>query len=396
MTLPTPSIVAGYNRLQCFNCNNTIWRTEQIGVKYRLCGACANGGESISTCQICFEPRAGRTICYDPRSGSHLPCLTKEHCWHCTAQWIATQIDDGICDVVCPGPNCRHQIGPAIIRTLSARGLLSHEHIERLKALRNQGRRQYLQYVLSGEDAELTAWAAENTQACPHCFVLVQRSDGCAHITCTCKGEFCYICGEAYVHGQLPSSHRAHQRNDRPRLNPQGLAPPPAPRERDTATNGRTVRNASTPAAPPQSTEEARARIHALLTLQCPRCGQATCMDAGFDDCFSLRCASCPARFCAWCYRLAGDNEDPHSHVLDCAHAPEDMRGSSLYLQDHNGGPHVPPAPYNKFTRHWRAVHRRRAMELIESAGEAVDRVALVAEVDAQLAGEEEVCLPCE
>ena len=45
MTLPTPSIVAGYNRLQCFNCNNTIWRTEQIGEKYRLCGACANGGD---------------------------------------------------------------------------------------------------------------------------------------------------------------------------------------------------------------------------------------------------------------------------------------------------------------------------------------------------------------
>ena len=205
---------------------------------------------------------------------------------------------------------------------------------------------------------------------------------------------FSYICGQAYP--LTSANHRAHNRNDRPRLNPHGLAPPPAPATRAPPTNGRPTLNAANVSNPPQSTEEARARIHALLTLECPRCAQATCMDAAFDECFSLRCASCPARFCAWCQRLAAEGEDPHSHVLDCAQAPEDMRGSSLYLQDHNGGPHVPPAPFNKFTNHWKAVHRRRAMELIESAGEQVDRAALVTEVEAQLAGEEEVCVQCE
>ena len=37
---------------------------------------------------------------------------------------------------------------------------------------------------------------------------------------------------------------------------------------------------------------------------------------------------------------LAADGADPHTHVLDCPAAPIDMRGSSLYLRDDNGGPH--------------------------------------------------------
>ncbi|XP_016450089.1 E3 ubiquitin-protein ligase RSL1-like [Nicotiana tabacum] len=30
---------------------------------------------------------------------------------------------------------------------------------------------------------------------CPHCKHIVQKADGCIHITCWCKYEFCYVCG---------------------------------------------------------------------------------------------------------------------------------------------------------------------------------------------------------
>ncbi|KAH0687407.1 hypothetical protein KY285_017972 [Solanum tuberosum] len=33
---------------------------------------------------------------------------------------------------------------------------------------------------------------------CPHCNTLVDKVDGCAHIACRCKGEFCYACGETW------------------------------------------------------------------------------------------------------------------------------------------------------------------------------------------------------
>ena len=109
-------------------------------------------------------------------------------------------------------------------------------------------------------------------------------------------------------------------------------------------------------------------------------------MDESFDSCFSLRCAACPAHFCAWCFRPTPENEDPHTHVLDCPHAPEDMRGSALYLHDHNGGPHVTPNPHRKFASHWASQHRRRAVQLIESAEDgAFDKAALLAEVDEML-----------
>lgn len=217
-------------------------------------------------------------------------------------------------------------------------------------------------------------------------------------MTCSCGGEFCYTCGLAYP---LPNGHR-HDRDERPRLNPQGIevAPPPARAEQASARTllspdtERTVSEVVT--VPPRTADEARARITALLTLRCPnaRCASAICMDEAFDQCFALRCASCPTNFCAWCFRITPEGEDPHSHVLDCAAAPEDMRGSSLYLHDDNGGPHVPPNPHNKFTAHWRAVQRRQALALIESAEDvdASDKAALTEELDALMNG---VCVPC-
>ena len=74
-----------------------------------------------------------------------------------------------------------------------------------------------------------------------------------------------------------------------------------------------------------------------------------------FSDCFALQCSTCPAVFCAWC--LADCNNmpglDPHNHVLDCVQSPEPMRGHALFLNDDNGGPHVPPNPYLVFEKHW-------------------------------------------
>ncbi|KAI8621361.1 RWD domain-containing protein [Chytriomyces sp. MP71] len=47
------------------------------------------------------------------------------------------------------------------------------------------------------EDAQNAAWLSANAQACPHCRVMVQRSEGCAHMTCkTCGTHFCFLCGE--------------------------------------------------------------------------------------------------------------------------------------------------------------------------------------------------------
>mmetsp|Transcript_10032 Transcript_10032/g.24098 ORF Transcript_10032/g.24098 Transcript_10032/m.24098 type:complete len:264 (+) Transcript_10032:630-1421(+) len=47
-------------------------------------------------------------------------------------------------------------------------------------------------------DDDFAAWARANTQSCPRCHVLVQRSDGCNHMRCQCGHQFCYRCGRPY------------------------------------------------------------------------------------------------------------------------------------------------------------------------------------------------------
>lgn len=152
--------------------------------------------------------------------------------------------------------------------------------------------------------------------------------------------------------------------------------------------------NAVTMSSPPRTQEEARSRMMAMLTLQCPgRCGHAVHMDESFDDCFSLRCAHCSSQFCAWCFHVAADGEDPHGHVLDCTQSPEDMRGSALYLRDDNGGPHVPPHPHRKFSAHWRARTRERALAMVTEFAESsrcqeCDVEELTQKLDARMGSE--------
>jgi len=52
---------------------------------------------------------------------------------------------------------------------------------------------------MSEEERRLTKeWLEKNTTQCPFCERDVQKRDGCNHMTCKCKKEFCYRCGTGY------------------------------------------------------------------------------------------------------------------------------------------------------------------------------------------------------
>eukprot|EP01047_Picozoa_sp_COSAG01_P012870 COSAG01_NODE_590_length_15129_cov_55.685895_2_plen_4125_part_01 len=59
--------------------------------------------------------------------------------------------------------------------------------------------------------------------------------------------------------------------------------------------------------------------VENILTLKCPRCGQAF---VDFQNCFALTCsrAGCGCGFCAYCLEDCGD--DAHSHVKRCPRNP--------------------------------------------------------------------------
>ncbi|KAK1970994.1 hypothetical protein LY78DRAFT_561986, partial [Colletotrichum sublineola] len=47
---------------------------------------------------------------------------------------------------------------------------------------------------------ELLKLAGENLwQRCPTCRALVERHDGCPHMTCHCTAQFCYLCGGVWT-----------------------------------------------------------------------------------------------------------------------------------------------------------------------------------------------------
>jgi len=47
-------------------------------------------------------------------------------------------------------------------------------------------------------DPVLAKWAALNTKQCPGCRQLVERSEGCDHMSCVCGADFCFLCGMDY------------------------------------------------------------------------------------------------------------------------------------------------------------------------------------------------------
>jgi len=86
------------------------------------------------------------------------------------------------------------------------------------------------------------------------------------------------------------------------------------------------------------SQEERRLRaarkhvINSILTLACPRCGQAFVEELdggmGFEGCFALTCsrAGCGCGFCAYCLQDCGN--DAHAHVRRCPAGHGDVWGT--------------------------------------------------------------------
>merc|ERR1712093_506121 len=47
-------------------------------------------------------------------------------------------------------------------------------------------------------DEGAESWVWSECQACPQCYVLSHRADGCAHLACRCGCHYCFICGGPY------------------------------------------------------------------------------------------------------------------------------------------------------------------------------------------------------
>eukprot|EP00966_Prymnesium_polylepis_P320738 7377109-Prymnesium_polylepis.1 len=144
------------------------------------------------------HPELRRAVCFDAIHFDHVVCDTHgASCMHCTAQRARRKLATSAPRCGCAVPDCDADLEPALhdrwdeYLTPDIKSLHDAHGLQRLAAL-------------VGEDAGLAAWATAGTaQVCPACFGLVERNEGCAHMTCACGAEFCFLCG-----GQWPCKQK--------------------------------------------------------------------------------------------------------------------------------------------------------------------------------------------
>ncbi len=203
--LQTPRRPGGWTRLSCSHCNEPTWRKEDTPSGKILCPLCVVHPEHAQPCGVCFEhcrpfarPCTAKGL--DMRA-KHPVCRT------CLGSWIATCLEDGRHEVKCPNGDCTACLPDSSLRTLA-----SSEQWESLLDRRRDAGILRIRRMIGGAGGEdLAQWAAGKTQACPRCFALVERSEGCNHMSCRCGAQFCWVCG------QWPCN-KSHSRSDLPTI----------------------------------------------------------------------------------------------------------------------------------------------------------------------------------
>lgn len=153
-------------------------------------------------CPICFEvPDFDNEISFEEvqthswenadRCDAHGVCRT------CLQQYVEMKLmHEGIWNIRCPGEGCRYQLLSEDINN-ALRDSEQKQHAQYMyEKLRTENCSLRLQSVLkSAVDKEDESWVFKECQACPRCFILARREDGCNHLVCRCGCHFCWMCG---------------------------------------------------------------------------------------------------------------------------------------------------------------------------------------------------------
>ena len=200
-----------------------------IGSHHNDHGASPGATSSIATmgeCPICEvrQVLVHSVLELYPRESFRKQVCQHLFCLECVKSWVAARISDNTCVVRCPAFGC-----PCV---------LYYDDIDRLNAPElSQKYRCLLALSYRGrdwtqEDSAFRAWLEANAKQCPSCSVLITRSSGCNHVTCTCGVNFCYACGAVICACLRSPSPRRRDRSVSPGAGWHRADRSPAPRHR--------------------------------------------------------------------------------------------------------------------------------------------------------------------
>ncbi|OBT42796.1 hypothetical protein VE00_06586 [Pseudogymnoascus sp. WSF 3629] len=182
------------------------------------------------TCSLCFVSfKKSDLIASCGRTG-----CSQRVCKGCLGHWYGLNVAGGLINIAALScPFCRRR---PVAKTFAKHGFGIHAVAELEDAVKEAGEwiyawceacgvaKQYMQRVCAnGAPPEVKGWkcepcetakVGERFKACPGCGTMVEKVDGCDHITCTvegCETEWCFVCrgvfDEETIYGHMEEEH---------------------------------------------------------------------------------------------------------------------------------------------------------------------------------------------
>jgi hypothetical protein len=204
------SSVASSSKVDTLSCAASSSKVDTSKVDTLSCAASSSkDSRQVRTCVACMKD-------IENCSFKKFPC-SHVYCDECFTELVNASLSDiSLIPIRCCKKDAPQEW---VVSAL----LQNHDGLSRYLEVRESQSTSYVAKILDPEYEKTVIDLG--LKVCPKCRRGVEKSDGCIHITCLCRHEFCYTCGANWIPTRectcdlYPESEINRILNDRPELN---------------------------------------------------------------------------------------------------------------------------------------------------------------------------------